>query len=645
MPRRAAISCVPVLLASFTILASCGGGSQSSADAGVGEDGTTGGADGLGGEDGTTGDAAGTSSGASGSSGGSSGGSSSSGSSSGGSSSSGSSSGGGSSDGGSADGGSADASRSDASGSDGGSSSGGSSSSSSGSSSNSSSSGGSDASTSDGAAPPDAGSGAYDPSVYQHHKNGTRNGLYVDPVLTSGATGHAATMHVLSGFMGIVTTNVYAQPLYVANGPGGNEAFIVATESNHLTVFNAGTGAVLWDQGPSTYAPYATGGLSCPGDVNPLGITGTPFIDPASPINAGQGVIYFAAMTTPDNNTTLKHMVYAVKLSDGTVLPNWPVDVAAKLTSFTSKAQNQRGALQLVNGVLYVPYGGLDGDCGPYFGWVVGFPVTNPQSPTAWHTAAPQGGIWGPGALPTDGTSIFPITGNTARGTTTWGGGEAVIRLGAGPTFSGNSADYYAPSNWQSLDTGDTDLGGASEVLFDMPGTSTPHLVAAGGKDGHIYLLNRDNLGGIGGELFNQQMATNQFKGAPIAYTTTKGTYVAFHVEGGSGMGCPSGQTGNLASYKITGGAGKPTASIAWCSTQNNLGSPIVTTIDGTSNPIVWNANNHLWAYDGDTGASLFTGTNTAMGSSVQGWNTPIAVGGGRIAVAVNGQLYLFSAP
>jgi hypothetical protein len=489
----------------------------------------------------------------------------------------------------------------------------------------------------------DAGSSAYDPSVYQHHKNGTRDGLYIDPVLTSGTMGHAATMHVLSGFMGTVTTNVYAQPLYVENGPGGSEAFIVATESNHVTAYNATTGAVLWDQGPATYAPQVTGGLPC-GDVNPLGITGTPFIDPASPINAGKGVIYFDAMTTLDKNTTLKHMVYAVKLEDGTVLPNWPVDVSAKVPGFNSPHQNQRGALQFVSGVLYVPYGGHDGDCDPYYGWVVGFPAASPQSPTGWHTMASRGGIWGPGALPTDGTSVFPITGNT-EGATSWGGGEAVIRLGAGPTFSGKTADYYAPTNWETLDTYDTDLGGASEVLFDMPGTSTPHLVAAGGKDNHLYLLNRDNLGGIGAELFNQSMATNQFKGAPIAYTTTKGTYVAFHVEGGSGAGCPSGQTGNLVSYKITGGAGKPTASVAWCSTQSNLASPIVTTIDGTTDPIVWDANNKLWAYDGDTGTSLLDGTKTAMSTSIQGWNTPIAAGKGRIAVAVNGQLFVFQAP
>ncbi len=503
---------------------------------------------------------------------------------------------------------------------------------------------------------------SYDPSVYQHHKNGTRDGLYVDSLLTPG---NIPTTHVVTGFtgtvatdfMGTTSTNIYAQPLYVVSGPGGNAAFVVASELNHVTTYNATTGAVIWDIGPSVYGNPVTSGLPC-GSITPLGITGTPFIDYSS----GIGVIYFDAMT--DSSGTAKHMVWAVKVADGSALPNWPVDVSATVTDFTSNYQNQRGALQLVNGVLYVPYGGLNnGDCidnsHPYYGWVVGFPLDNPQHPTGWHTSAPKGGIWGPGSLPTDGTSIFPVTGNTAASGNTWGGGEAVIRLAPGPTFSSATADYYAPFNWKALDNSDSDLGGASEVLFDMPGTSKPHLVGVGGKDANFYLLDRDNLGGIGPmagpgtELFKAALATNQFKGAPAAYTTSKGTYVAFHVEGGSGVGCPSPKgspspKGNLVAIRVTAGAGSanPTAAVAWCSAETGLASPMVTTTDGTSHAVVWDANDHLWAYDGDTGTKLFEGSaSTQMSTAIDGWNTPIAIGGGRIAVLVNGQLYVFTAP
>jgi hypothetical protein len=487
-------------------------------------------------------------------------------------------------------------------------------------------------------------SAAYDFSVYQHHKNSTRDGLFIEPTFTKTSV---ATMHKTT-FMGTVSTTVYAQPLYVENGPGG-PVFVIVTEENHVTVYGAATGAVVWDRGPSVLGAAPNGanklGLPTPmhcGNINPLGITGTPFID----FSSGQGVIYFDAMTTPDNNVTAKHLVYGVHLADGSVVANWPVDVSAKVAGFTSSAQNQRGALQLVNGILYVPYGGHAGDCDAYHGWVVGIPVATPQSPTAWHTSASLGGIWGTGSLPTDGTSLFVSTGNTSGvAAPNWGGGEAVIRLALGPTFSGATADYYAPSNWPAMDSTDRDLGGANAVLVDMPGTATPHLIAQGGKDTNLYVLNRDNLGGIGTangpELLVQSVATNEINAAPAVYTTSQGTYVAFRVRNGTGKTCPNAGTGNVIAVKLTAGS-HIAASVAWCSSKVGLGSPIVTTTDGTANAVVWAANDSLWGFDGDTGAVIAGGTNTAMSTSVQTLNAAIAAHG-KIAVGVNGALYVFA--
>jgi hypothetical protein len=440
---------------------------------------------------------------------------------------------------------------------------------------------------------------------------------------------------VLASFMGMVTTTVYAQPLYVVNGPGGAAAFVIATEDNHVTTFNATTGAMIWDTGPAT--------LGTPASMNPpggtieskyIGITGTPFIDITS------RTIFFDAMVTPDGNATYHHTVFALNLDTGALRTNWPVDVSATLTGFDSGAHNQRGALQFLNGVLYVPYGGYDGDGGNYYGSVVGFPVSSPKKATWWHTKANKGGIWGPGALPTDGTNLYPVTGNTTNTGGTWGGGEAVIRLTPGPAFSGNTADYFAPTNWQQLDNTDLDLGGASEVLVEMPGAQYPHLVAAGGKDGNLYILNRDNLGGIGGQLLMVKVSTSQVKGAPATYTTAQGTYVALHLEGGTGSNCPTGQKGNMVVMKIT--QSPLAATTAWCSAQSGLASPMVTTTDGKANAIVWNASKALYGWNGDTGAVIVDGTNTAMSTNIHGWNTPIAASG-KIAVGVNGQLYVFT--
>jgi hypothetical protein len=130
-------------------------------------------------------------------------------------------------------------------------------------------------------------------------------------------------------------------------------------------------------------------------------------------------------------------------------------------------------------------------------GWVVGVPINNPSSVTAWATTAIGGGIWGHGGVASDGTNMFVITWNTFNTGGNWLGGEAVIRLQAGPLFSGSPTDYWAPTNWLSLDNGDIDLGGCGAVLIDVPGATPSQPVLALGKNGNAYLLRRNNLGGI----------------------------------------------------------------------------------------------------------------------------------------------------
>ena len=192
------------------------------------------------------------------------------------------------------------------------------------------------------------GGGAYDPSVYQHHKNGTRDGLYIDPAFTQAAHGHRHAHDDVRGD-GHHHRGTRSQ-LYVQNGPGGVETFLVATEDNHVTTFNATTGTVIWDTDPSIIGPYATqnppGGSVGPANI---GVTGTPFID------IGSRTVFFDAMVTPDQNASYHHTVFALSLDTGHVLTNWPVDVNTAAPGFDSGIQNQRGALQFLNGVLYVP--------------------------------------------------------------------------------------------------------------------------------------------------------------------------------------------------------------------------------------------------------------------------------------------------
>jgi hypothetical protein len=459
-------------------------------------------------------------------------------------------------------------------------------------------------------------------SVVKFHGNSSRDGYYVDSALTPSAI---ATMHRDTTFNGAVTGNVYAQPLYVTNGPGGNEAFIVATEENHVTALNS-TGNVIWDK---TFGAPARSNMPC-GNISPLGITGTPVIDETA------RVIYFDTMTTADSDQTHKHLIHAISLDDGTEKAGWPVDFEQAVHGADASHHNQRGALDLVNGVLYVPYGGHFGDCDPYRGTVLGIPVDNPTQAKSWSTPAEQGGIWSTGGTASDGTSVYAATGNTENASS-WAGGEAIIRLRPGVTFTSQPVDFFAPTNWQDLDDGDVDLGGANPVLVDMPSAPVPHLVLAFGKDANLYIGDRDNLGGVGGAKSITQVASGAILGAGAAYTTAGGTYVALRAAYGHGNGCPTGGQGNIAVAKINP-TNPPTAKVVWC-TNEKLGSPIVTSVDGQK-AVLWDAADKLYAYDGDTGAKILSGSDS-MGATMQYFNTPI-VAKGRIAVATAGKLNLF---
>jgi len=286
--------------------------------------------------------------------------------------------------------------------------------------------------------------------VLQHHNHDNRDGLYVDPLFTRAA---ARNIHRDPNSEALFSGPTYAQPLYVSSGPAATPALIVATDHNQIMALDAATGASLWTTNLGTPVPLDS--LLC-GNIDPVGVTGTPTIDITS------RTVYVDAMVTPDAGETQQHLIYALSLDDGSTVPGWPVDVGASVHyggfSFEASLQNQRGALMLSGGILYVPYGGHAGDCGGYRGWVVGVPVNDPTLPVGWATDALGGGAWAVSGLCHDGTFAYAATGNTF-GANSWMGGEAIIRFMAGPVFSGDRADFFTPSNWLDLDNGDLDGG------------------------------------------------------------------------------------------------------------------------------------------------------------------------------------------
>ena len=428
-------------------------------------------------------------------------------------------------------------------------------------------------------------------NVTQFHNNPTRDGLHIDSAFTPGA---AANLTRDLNFNGTIIGAVYAQPLYIDSGPGGRPTIIAVTESNNVYALDAVDGSVIWQR--NLGAPLVASNLPCASLISTVGITGTPIVD------LGLRALFLNAMTTPDGGATKKHFIFSLNLDTGDTNSGWPVDVEATAsyngTSFTAAIQLQRPALGIVGNILYVPYGSFADHC-DYRGWLVGVPINNPASVTAWATGIRGGAIWAVGGVASDGINAFVTTGNTFQAAN-WSGGEAVIRFEPGPIFSNDPSDYWVPTNWQSLDTGDRDLGGSGPLIVDVPGATPSSLVVALGKDGNAYLVNRGNLSGIAPPVASLHLTNSFIINAAASYRTKQGTYVAYRVNGS-----------NLAAFRINP-ANPPTMTSVWNVSQNGVGSPFVTSTDGTSNVIVWavgsGGDQRLHGYDGDTGNVIFGG-------------------------------------
>ncbi len=469
-------------------------------------------------------------------------------------------------------------------------------------------------------------------SILTYHSDAMRSGLYVMPRLTYQ---RAASMHLDRDFDGRVDGNIYAQPLFWHFRQTNRKLVIVATESNWVYALDARNGKVAWKKSLGASVPRSA--LPC-GNIAPLGITGTPAIDGI------KDSIYVDAMVDAQDGSGPQHLIFGLAVGDGAILPGFPVNVAEALKArgmtFAPRVQNQRGALLIAENKLFVPYGGHFGDCGQYHGWVVGIDLNDPRSISAWSTRGLGAGVWAPGGISYDGRSLFVATGNTS-GASQWADGEAIIRLGIDLKTSQDPRDFFAPSDWKALDDADIDLGGVGALPLDVAG---PHgktaLLLALGKDGKAYLLDRTNLGGIGGARDVQRVARNQIRTSPAVLPTLNGSYVAFE---GSGTNCPHGDTnGGLTVIKIDAHPA-PKISPAWCGAITGRGAPIITTDDDNSNPIVWmvgaEGDDRLHGFRADTGAPVFTGGDALSG--LRHFVT-IPASDDRLFIAGDGRVYAF---
>jgi len=324
---------------------------------------------------------------------------------------------------------------------------------------------------------------------------------------------------------------IYAQPLWVPNvsiNGAVHNVVVVATQHDSAYAFDADASpcTLLWHvnlldsvhggtPGETPVPSGATGGLvgSGYGDISPeVGVTGTPVIDPSSNTfyvvskSVNPSTQFFQRLHALDLTTGNERLT--PKSIDGSIsVPGTGDGSVNGQIAFDPRNANQRPGLVLSGGIVYVSWSSHE-DHDPYHGWVIGFsaatitPVTNAvfnSTPNQVGTLSySRGGIWMGGGAPAVDASgnLFFITGNGTFDANAGGSnyGDSVVKLG---TASGLAvSDYFTPLDEATLDANDTDFGsGAATILIDQPSAPVPHLLIGGGKQGYLFLLNRDNLG------------------------------------------------------------------------------------------------------------------------------------------------------
>lgn len=297
---------------------------------------------------------------------------------------------------------------------------------------------------------------------------------------------------------------IYAQPLVVGSSAGSNGTLIAASETNQVAGLNPATGAVKWQRSLGTPWPSST--VDCGGSGVSIGVTSTPVYDPAT------RSVYVMAKTDDGPDPQHPHWrLHALNPTTGNERNGWPVVIQGAPDNdpahpFLPATEAQRPGLLLLHGVVYAGFASLC-DHGPFVGDVVGVSTTTHKLTTIWSTEAGtadgEGGIWQSGAgLVSDGPGqIIVATGNGETSAPSPGHdppdrlGESVIRLQVGNNGRLHASDYFTPVNGTLLNTDDTDLGSGGPLA--IPGKyAGKHLLVEVGKDGRVFLLDRDSLGG-----------------------------------------------------------------------------------------------------------------------------------------------------
>ncbi len=512
--------------------------------------------------------------------------------------------------------------------------------------------------------------------------------VYAEPLIQTGVTIASGpnTTPGAAGIHDVVFVATEHDSLYAIDAsPGGGQVLWQRSFLDAGVAANNTLGATVISTVPS--------GDIGTGDISPeIGITGTPVIDGAT------GTLYVVAKTRETINGTNHYVqrLHAINVSDGTdrVTPYLIGDTVADnsnstaiyvygsgdgsvtdpyngtgkpVVQFNALHEAQRGGLSLVNKIVYVQWAS-HGDNGPYHGWVAAWDVSNLAGSGmvlkgVLNTSPNNGlsGVWqGGGRLvfEADGSAFYFETGNGSGGPPTLNSNgfpsnanynEALVKVVAdsstGPTHQNSNgwglkiADYFIPFNVAALDGADSDFGSGAPILLpDSAGIpSHPHLMIVGGKEGKLYVLDRDNLGHFHAKADHALNAVSDGSGdmtPPVAIGGLLSTPAWFNGK----LYVLSGYNGQAKAFTLSNTGSLVPASQTSIGNFGYLpGSPSISA-NGTQNGIVWlldRQSNQLHAYNAATLATELWNSSQRAGDNL-GAAVKFAV-----PTVANGQVYV----
>jgi hypothetical protein len=305
-----------------------------------------------------------------------------------------------------------------------------------------------------------------------------------------------------------VDGHIYGEPLYVpavnVPGKGTHNVIYVATQNDSLYAFDAdqNLGGPLWK---ASLVDSANGETSIPcADVSGCSVAATIGVTATPVISLERNAIYVEARSK--QNTSYFHKLHALDLATGKEKFGGPVVIQASVpgtaldadaqgnVNFNNLRENDRGALLLVNGVVYMAFASID-DVGPYHGWVLAYNADTLQQVAAFNDTpnGTQGGIFATNGPAADAAgNVYVVSGNGSPPPSAGNFSQSFVKLSRQLAVM----DFFAPFNSATLNLTNVDVGSGGILLLpDQPGTAHPHLLVAAGKEGKIYLIDRENLG------------------------------------------------------------------------------------------------------------------------------------------------------